>query len=171
MNSTAADMTSPTQAQLAPGRQALAAAFRFETAAHWVARWGLVAILLAFGLLKFTAAEAAGIKSMAENSPFLGWLYRITSTQGASNLIGVTELLIATLLSVHRWVPRAAAAGGIGAAGMFLITLSFLVTTPGVLKDPSAFGFLVKDVFLLGAALTATAESLRAFARAADARA
>ena len=171
MSVTAADMTSPAQARIAPGGEALAAAIRFDTAARWVARGGLVAILIAFGLLKFTAEEAAAIKGMAENSPFLGWLYRITSPQGASNLIGVTELLIASLLAVHRWIPRAAVAGGIGAAGMFLITLSFLVTTPGVLKDPSSFGFLVKDLFLLGAALTATAASFRAIARAAAARA
>ncbi|HUM13128.1 MAG TPA: DUF417 family protein [Myxococcaceae bacterium] len=166
MSATTADVTSPTQARIAPGNQALAAAFRFETAARWVARGGLIAILLVFGLFKFTAEEAAAIKGMAEHSPFLGWLYGITSTQGASNVIGVTELLIATLLAAHRWLPRAAAAGGIWAAGMFVITLSFLVTTPGVLKDPSAFGFLIKDVFLFGAALTAAAESLRAVARA-----
>lgn len=170
MNATAKNMMSTGMARVArPGGEALVAAARFEAAARWVARGGLVAILLAFGLLKFTAQEAAAVQGMIEHSPFLGWLYRLTSVQGASNVIGVTEILIASLLALHRWMPRVAAAGGLGAVGTFLITLSFLVTTPGVLKDPSAFGFLVKDLFLLGAALTATAESLRSVARTAEA--
>ena len=54
---------------------------------------------------------------------------------------------------------------------MFATTLSFLVTTPGVwvsvpgfpLPVPNEIGaFLVKDLFLLGAALWSGAEALRA---------
>lgn len=52
---------------------------------------------------------------------------------------------------------------------MFLVTLSFLVSTPGVwqsvpgfpLPVPDATGaFLLKDVFLLGAALCTAADAL-----------
>jgi uncharacterized membrane protein YkgB len=50
---------------------------------------------------------------------------------------------------------------------MFLVTLSFLVTTPGVLTPPSWIaGFLMKDLFLLGAALYTAAEALLASERA-----
>jgi reactive chlorine resistance protein C len=54
---------------------------------------------------------------------------------------------------------------------MFATTLSFLFSTPGVwvavpgfpLPVPNGIGaFLVKDLFLLGAALWSAAESLRA---------
>ena len=46
---------------------------------------------------------------------------------------------------------------------MFLVTLSFLFTTPGVL-DPQnpAGGFLIKDLILLGAALYTAGEALHA---------
>ncbi len=49
------------------------------------------------------------------------------------------------------------------ASGTFLVTLSFLVTTPGVLQPTNPFGgFLMKDVILLGAALYTAAEALEA---------
>ena len=49
------------------------------------------------------------------------------------------------------------------AAGTFLVTLSFLVTTPGALSPTSPFGgFLMKDIMLLGAALFTAGEAWRA---------
>jgi uncharacterized membrane protein YkgB len=43
------------------------------------------------------------------------------------------------------------------------VTLSFLITTPGVLSPTSPFGgFLMKDIMLLGAALYTAAEALEA---------
>jgi uncharacterized membrane protein YkgB len=43
------------------------------------------------------------------------------------------------------------------------VTLSFLVSTPGVLEPTNPFGgFLMKDVILLGAALYTAAEALQA---------
>ncbi|HEU4404383.1 MAG TPA: DUF417 family protein [Polyangiaceae bacterium] len=143
---------------------ALAAAPRVERAAHLVSRWGLVAILLAFGAFKFTAVEAEAIRPMIEHSPLLGWLYRVASVQGASNVVGVAEIAVAALLAAHRWSPRAATIGGLGALATFATTLSFLFTTPGVAASPDALGFLLKDLFLFGAALAATGASLRALA-------
>ncbi len=64
---------------------------------------------------------------------------------------------------------RASVLGGLGAVGMFATTLSFLLTTPGVWQEDhgapklSMVGqFLIKDSVFLGAALLASAESLRA---------
>jgi uncharacterized membrane protein YkgB len=49
---------------------------------------------------------------------------------------------------------------------VFLVTLSFLFTTPGALSPASPFnGFLLKDVFSLGAGLVTAAEALRAARR------
>jgi len=43
---------------------------------------------------------------------------------------------------------------------MFLITLSFLVTTPGAMSTNSPFsGFLLKDIMFLGGALVTAAEA------------
>jgi reactive chlorine resistance protein C len=94
------------------------------------------------------------------NSPILGWLYGLASLQGASNVIGAVEIALAVLLAVGRWWPGPSAVGSVGASVMFLVTLSFLFTTPG--QSPELQGFLTKDLILLGAALWTAGESLRA---------
>jgi reactive chlorine resistance protein C len=136
-----------------------------ERAARALSRWGLVAILVALGAYKFTAVEAEAIRPLVANSPLMGWLYSLGSTRAVSAGVGVAELLIALLLALHRVSPRAGVAGGLGAVAMFVTTLSFVFTTPGVVQNVDALGFLVKDVFLLGAALLASSESLAALAR------
>jgi uncharacterized membrane protein YkgB len=51
----------------------------------------------------------------------------------------------------------------LAASGMFLVTLSFLLTTPGALAPTSPVNqFLLKDVVLLGASLFTSAEALAA---------
>ncbi|MCK6462151.1 MAG: DUF417 family protein, partial [Planctomycetes bacterium] len=139
----------------------------FRAGAH-VLRWGLVAILLWFGAFKFTAAEAQAIEPLVGNSPLLSWLYRALDARTVSGLIGVAEILIAAMIALRPLAPRASALGSLLAAGMFATTLSFLATTPGVwvrvgrLVVPNEVGaFLLKDVFLLGAALVTAAEARR----------
>ena len=125
-----------------------------------VLRYGLVFILLAFGALKWTAAEAATIEPWVKHSPFMSWMYEIGTIQQVSIFIGVVEIVTALLIAARRLAPRASAVGGAMATGMFLTTLSFLVTTPG--QGPEAQGFLLKDLFLLGTAIWILGESLRA---------
>ena len=61
------------------------------------------------------------------------------------------------------WWPRFGAIAGLVATGTFLTTLSFLVTTPGVLAPGSdEGGFLLKDLVLLGAAIHAAGTSILA---------
>jgi uncharacterized membrane protein YkgB len=74
----------------------------FELIGGTVLRYGLVLFLVLFGLAKFTEGEAHTIQPWVANSPFLGWLYGVTSVQGASNLIGVIEITIGVLLAVGR---------------------------------------------------------------------
>ncbi len=133
-------------------------------------RFGLVAILIYFGLFKFTAVEAAGIHPLVAHSPFMSWLYGVLSERGVSNLIGTTELATAVLLLFWRARPELAVLGGIAGMVVFTLTLSFLVTTPGVWVRVPGFpvpvpgetgAFLIKDLFLLGAAAWCTRESLR----------
>jgi reactive chlorine resistance protein C len=144
---------------------------RLETAGGAILRYGLVAILLYFGAFKFHPVEAEAIRPLVANSPLMGWMYAVFSVQAVSSLIGITEIIVAGLLLARPWSPRAGAAGGIGAAVIFLATLSFLVTTPGAwasvpgwpLPVPGMAGsFLIKDLFLLGAAVWIAGESLRA---------
>ena len=136
--------------------------------ARFVLRGGLIFLLAMWGAFKFTAAEAEGIRPLVENSPLLGWLYSIFGTQGASDLIGIVEISAAVLIALRRWAPRLSAIGSAIAAGTFLVTLSFLVTTPGVLAPENPMGgFLMKDVLLLGAALFTAAEAMDAATPAA----
>ncbi|HEY6242869.1 MAG TPA: DUF417 family protein [Pyrinomonadaceae bacterium] len=141
-----------------------------ESVGTIILRYGLVAILLYFGAFKFHPVEAAGIEPLVAHSPLMSWLIPIMGVRGVSNLLGVTEITIAVLMALRSFLPTVSALGSIVAIGMFLITLTFLFTTPGMwahvtgfpLPLPSASGgFLIKDVFLLGAAVWTTSEALR----------
>jgi uncharacterized membrane protein YkgB len=133
---------------------------RLEATGTAILRYGLVALLILFGLMKWTRAEADAIQPWVSHSPFMSWLYAVTSVQGASIAIGVVELAIAAMIALRRFVPQVAALGSALAILMFLSTLSFLFTTPNI--DPGSQGFLLKDVFLLGVAVWSTGESLAA---------
>jgi reactive chlorine resistance protein C len=128
-----------------------------------VLRYGLVALLLFWGGFKFAAFEAEGIRPLVENSPLLSWLYPLLGVRGTSSLIGVVEIAAAALIGLRRWKPVLSAVGSLVAASTFVVTLSFLITTPGALSPTSPFGgFLMKDIMLLGAALFTAAEALEA---------
>jgi reactive chlorine resistance protein C len=135
-----------------------------------VSRYGLVVVLLWIGGMKFTAYEADGIKPLVTNSPLMGWAYQVMSVGGFSSLLGVVEISIGLLIALRPLWPIGSAVGSGLAAGMFLTTLSFLVTTPGWESSLGGFPalsampgqFLLKDVVLLGAALYTAGEALGA---------
>jgi uncharacterized membrane protein YkgB len=149
---------------------------RAEAVGRELARYGLAVAVGWIGLMKFTAYEAVGIRLYVANSPLLSWVYGFMSVQGFSVVLGVIEVGIALLIAARPLAPRAAALGSLLAVGMFLTTLSFLATTPGV-WEPSAGGFpalsgkpgqfLLKDLALLGIALWSLGEAWQASERAA----
>lgn len=135
-----------------------------------VLRYGLVLVIGWIGMMKFTSYEAYGIEPLVANSPFMGWLYEIFSVTTFSALLGVVEVGAAVLIAVKPWWPTVSAIGSVVAVGLFVATISFLFTTPGI-GEESAGGFpmlstsgqfLIKDVVLLGAALWTLADSVRA---------
>ena len=136
---------------------------RVQTIGTAMLRYGLVAILLMIGAMKWTAAEADAIRPWVSGSPFLSWIYGVVSVQAGSEVIGSIEIVTALLIGTRRWLPRAAVAGSVLASIMFVITLSFLATTPN--QSPDAQGFLMKDFFLLGAAIWSAGEALQASTR------
>jgi reactive chlorine resistance protein C len=131
-----------------------------------VSRYGLVLVIFWIGAMKFTSYEANGIQPLVANSPLMGWLYRILSVQGFSDLLGVVEIAIAVMIGLRWLFPQVAAIGSV--LVMFLTTLSFLFSTPG--WEPSLGGFpalavvpgqfLLKDIVLLGASIWSLGESL-----------
>ncbi len=146
-----------------------AAATKLERAATFVLRYSLVLIIGWIGLFKFTPTEAEAIKPLFANSPFFAWQYDVMSVRTVSNLLGVVEVLVALLIALRPVAPRLSFFGSLAAIGMFLTTITFLFSTPGVfvvvdgLWVPSGLGsFLIKDLTLLGAALYTAAEARRA---------
>jgi uncharacterized membrane protein YkgB len=125
-------------------------------------RYGVVLFLVLFGLAKWTKAEALGIQPMVAHSPWMSWLYRVTDVQHGSEVIGVMELLIGALMASRPLFPRLSAFGSLLAIPMFLTTLSFLITTPGLNPNSADAGFLMKDLILLGAACWTVGEALHA---------
>jgi reactive chlorine resistance protein C len=156
----------------AHGQRAMSS--RVEAVGRDLARYGLVVVVGWIGLMKFTAYEAEGIRLYVTNSPLMSWVYGFLSVRGFSAALGVVEVVIALLIAARPLSPRASALGSALAVGMFLTTLSFLVTTPGV-WEPSAGGFpalsgrpgqfLIKDLALLGISLWSLGEAWKASER------
>lgn len=136
------------------------AAERLRRVGTFILRYGLVFVLLLWGTAKWTPAEAAAVQPLIEHSPFMFWIYRIMSIQRGSEFIGCIELVLAVLIGARRWSPKLSTIGSTASIGMFLVTLSFLVTTPKL--DPASQAFLIKDIFLLGAATFTAGEAWQA---------
>ncbi len=138
-----------------------------------IIRYGLVIILLWVGALKFTAYEAEGIQGLIANSPLMSWMYSVMSVRTASMLIGVVEIIAGLMIATRPFAPKISAIGSIIAIGIFLITLHFLLTTPGVWQpgygfpfpSPMPGQFIAKDLALLGIAVWSAGEALRAARR------
>jgi len=140
-----------------------------EAAGRVVIRSALAGTLLWVGALKFMEYEAENIQPMVSTSPLFSWIHRRMGLQKTAQLIGITEIALGALIAARPLSPRASALGSLGATAMFLTTLSFLRTMPGVLQEDHGFPalslegqFLAKDGVLLAAAILMAGESLRA---------
>jgi len=148
---------------------------RTTAVAALLARYGLVIVLAWFGAMKFTHYESQGISHWVANSPLMSWVYDIMSIDAFGRVNGSVELIVAALLAVKPWFPKASVVGGIFASLFFVTTLSFMITTPGV-GEASAGGFpvlsvdgefLMKDIANLGLALWLLADAIDATRRQA----
>ncbi len=126
---------------------------------------GQLLVLVWIGAIKFTEYEALGVEGLMRSSPLFSWLYGVFEVRGASNLIGAIELLTAALIAAWPWRPRLAALGLWMAAITYLLTTTFLFTTPGWQPGygaPFVGGtgqFLLKDLGLLAGALVLLANT------------
>src|SRR5689334_12954643 len=78
----------------------------FQRAGEFLIRYGLVIVLGWIGAMKFTWYEAKGIEGLVRTSPLMSWMYNFLSLQAASNVIGVAELLAATLIAIKPFSAR-----------------------------------------------------------------
>jgi reactive chlorine resistance protein C len=140
-----------------------------ETVGRMVLRWALAGSLLWVGALKFAEYEAENIEPMVSTSPLFSWINARLGLRKTAGLIGIVEIALGVLIAARPLSPRASALGSLGATAMFLTTLSFLRTMPGVWQEEHGLPalslegqFLAKDGVFLGASILTAAESLRA---------
>ncbi|MGJ1264975.1 DUF417 family protein [Sphingobacterium spiritivorum] len=121
---------------------------------YFISMAGSFLILFWIGVYKFTAVEAEAIRPLMEQHPLLSWMYSIFTIQQVSNIIGITEVLLALVLVLNiKWIKLRKIAS-IGMIITFVLTLSFLFTTSGMWKFregiPTTDFFILKDLLLLG---------------------
>ena len=140
-------------------------------AGRLLVRYGLVVVIAWIGALKYSTYEATAIQPLIAHSPLMSWLYHIFSVRALAAVLGTAEIIAALLIALRPFWPRVSAAGSAFGVLLFLSTLSFLFSTPGV-TVASAGGFpvlsvlpgqfLLKDLVLIGAALWTLGDSLGA---------
>jgi len=133
-------------------------------------RYTMVIVIAWYGFLKFTEYEANAIAGFALNSPFLAPIHEALGVRLFSDVIGVIEIIAAALTAANFISPKIGAIGGALASGTFIVTLSFMFTTPGIF-EASAGGFpvlsvvpgafLLKDLVLLAVSIWLLASSLQ----------
>ena len=135
---------------------------------HLVSRYGLVLVLAWIGVGKYVKMEA---RVLVQHSPLMSWVYDVFSVTFVARALGTMEIVAALLIALRPLWPRVSAAGSALAVVLFLGTLSFLFTTPGVVMaythgfpvlSALPGQFLLKDLVLLGVALWTLGDSLRA---------
>lgn len=142
-----------------------------NTLSRWgqlLGRYGLVVVLVWIGVGKYVKMES---RVLIEHSPLMSWLYDVFSFTFVARSLGTMEIVAALLIALRPWWPRVSAAGSALAVVLFLGTVSFLFTTPGVIAT-HAHGvpvlsaqpgqFLLKDLVLLGVAVWTLGDSLGA---------
>jgi uncharacterized membrane protein YkgB len=119
---------------------------------------GVALVLAWIGIYKFTPTEAMLIEPLIVNHPAMSWLYNLFSVQAVSNMVGGAEIIVAIGLMIGFKKPQVAFYSGIAAAAIFVVTLSFLITTPNAWKVSDGIlvtnFFLVKDILFLAIAIS-----------------
>jgi uncharacterized membrane protein YkgB len=133
-----------------------------------VSRYGLALTLAWIGLGKYVKMEA---RVLIEHSPLMSWVYDVFSVNTVARGLGTLEIVAAILICLRPLSPRLSVIGSAMAIVLFCGTLSFLLTTPGVVSQVvgpipvlSALPgqFLLKDVVLMGVAIWTFGEALQA---------
>ncbi|KAA8884941.1 DUF417 family protein [Nocardia colli] len=134
-----------------------------------LSRYGLALVILWIGAMKFFSFEAQGIQPLVASSPLMSWLYDLLSVNALSAVLGVVEIAIGLSIAAGRFAPRVGLIGSAGAVILFLTTLSFMLSAPGVWQPGYGFpflgsggGFLIKDLVLLGVSVATAGEALAA---------
>jgi uncharacterized membrane protein YkgB len=152
-------------AQVTPSRFDNVAAALMRAGAL-VSRYGLVVVLAWIGFGKYVKMEA---RVLIEHSPLMSWMYDYLSVTTVARGLGTMEIVAAILIALRPVSPRASTVGSALAIVLFMGTLSFLFTTPGVVATHAAGlpvltaqpgQFLLKDLVLMGVSIWTLGDSL-----------
>ena len=131
-----------------------------------ISRYGIVFMLLLFGIFKFTNTEAQSIKPLVDNSPFFSWMNSLFATNTISRIIGITEIIAAIGIGLRFLSAKIALYGSLLGSVIFFMTLTFILSTPGMISKVEWLwlpdGFLIKDLALLGFCLWSAGEAYTA---------
>src|SRR5215472_11124177 len=152
-----------------PATMAVAAENPVATVGRYLIRYTLVVVIAWIGALKYTSYEATAIQPLIAHSPIFSWLYSAFSVRTFAAVLGSLEIIAALLIAIRPLFPRLSVIGSAMGILLFLSTLSFLFTTPGV-TVASGFPvlsvlpgqFLLKDVVLVSASVWTLGDSLGA---------
>ena len=142
-----------------------------------VSRYGLVIVLAWIGFGKYVKMEA---RVLIEHSPLMSWVYDYLNVATVARALGTMEIVAALLISVRPLWPRVSAVGSMLAVVLFVGTISFLFTTPGVVAthaeglpvlSAQPGQFLLKDLVLIGVAIWTLGDCLGANRRPSHDRA
>ena len=133
-----------------------------------ISRYGLVVVMAWIGFGKYVKMES---RVLIEHSPLMSWIYDVLSVATVARGLGTMEIVAGVLIATRPVWPRASAVGSALAVVLFLGTLSFLFTTPGVIATHAGGlpvlsalpgQFLLKDLVLIGVAVWTLGDSLAA---------
>ena len=138
------------------------------SAGEHISRYGLVIVLAWIGFGKYVKMEA---RVLIEHSPLMSWIYHFLGVGTVAATLGTAEIIAALLIALRPLSPAISAVGSAMAVVLFLGTVSFLFTTPGLavgqlggipILGAQPGQFLLKDLVLLGVAVWTLGESLGA---------
>ena len=133
---------------------------------RWAGTAAIVVIFLWFGGMKFIPFEAESLQPIIANNPLISWLYTLFGVAGGTRFLGVFEIATGFLIAGRLISPKLSAVGGAMGVWSFLLTVSCLFTTPGVIQPGSVIGlgpvgsFLIKDIVLFSTCLWIVGASL-----------
>jgi len=112
----------------------------------WAITFALSIIFLWFGILKFTAYEESGVAGFIMNSPLIAWLHALFGIAGGAMFLGVFEILTGLLIAARIVDSRLSIVGGAMGMITFFITLSLMLSTPGVIQPGFSGPFAISAV-------------------------
>jgi uncharacterized membrane protein YkgB len=119
---------------------------------------GMIIMLLWAGAFKMTYPGAETITPLVTHSPLMSWHFKVFGAKLGSFLIGVVEVIAASLLIAGFFYPALGIFGSCIAVIMFFLTSTMLLSTPDITVSVKGISylnnlglFLFKDIIALGA--------------------